>query len=141
MSTLNVDSLAINSGYGSQTPISGCRAWVNFDGSDTFTSGGETRCTLLGSGNVSKVVKRTSGGTTYVYDVYFETPMPDTNYAALFGCTAKVGTNSVYNPVLSEYTTNTSTGTTRQRSASYITVLLNNAGFLEPESASVVIIR
>lgn len=141
MSTLNVDSLAINSGYGSQAPISGCRAWVNFDGSDTFTSSGETRCTLLGSGNVSKVVKRNLSGLLYVYDVWFETPMPDTNYAALFGCTAKVGTNNAYNPILSELTSTTATSTTRLRSASYITVLLNNAGFIEPESASVVIIR
>jgi hypothetical protein len=60
-------------------PIYACRAWVNFDGTAGSTVDGEFCCTIRGSGNVSKVV-RTSSGT---YTMTFATAMPDANYAAL----------------------------------------------------------
>ena len=77
------------------TPIYACRAWVNFDGTDTSSanplnfsndnaenegganSAGENLCAIRGSGNVSKVVRNGTGD----YTVYFTTAMPDTNYA------------------------------------------------------------
>lgn len=67
---------------GAQTgsaPIYGCRAWVNFDGTSVTNVGGENRCTIRGSGNVSKVVRASTGE----YAVHFTTAMPDANYAAV----------------------------------------------------------
>ncbi len=60
-------------------PIFACRAWVNFDGTAGSTVDGEFRCTVRGSGNVSKVVRNATGD----YTVSFTTAMPDANYAAV----------------------------------------------------------
>ena len=78
-------------------PMYACRAWVNFDGVDnssanplSFTntnatnhgdanSAGENLCAIRSSGNVSKVVKNTTGD----YTITFTTPMPDANYCAI----------------------------------------------------------
>ena len=75
-------------------PVYACRAWVNFDGTDTssanplsFTntnatnhgdsnSAGETLCAIRGSGNVSKVVRNGTGD----YTITFTTNMPNANY-------------------------------------------------------------
>ena len=78
-------------------PIYACRAWVNFDGTDTssanplsFTntnatnhgdsnSAGETLCAIRGSGNVSKVVRNGAGD----YTITFTTARPDANYSVV----------------------------------------------------------
>jgi hypothetical protein len=57
-------------------PIYACRAWVNFDGTAGSTVGGEFRCTIRGSANVSKVVRNATGQ----YTIHFTTNMPDANY-------------------------------------------------------------
>ena len=57
-------------------PIFGCRAFVNFDGSDVATVSGESHCKIRASGNISKVVRTTTGEFT----IHFATAMPDTNY-------------------------------------------------------------
>ena len=68
---------------GAQTgsaPIYGCRAWVNFDGtkdSTGATSTANTNRLILGSGNVSSVLRNGAGD----YTVAFTTAMPDENYA------------------------------------------------------------
>ncbi len=68
---------------GAQTgsaPIYGCRAWVNFDGTkDTTgaTSTANTNRLILGSGNVTSVLRNSAGN----YTVTFTTAMPDVNYA------------------------------------------------------------
>jgi hypothetical protein len=59
-----------------EPPIFACRAWVNFDGTAGDTIGGEFRCTIRASGNVSKVVRTATG--TFV--VHFSTAMPDNDY-------------------------------------------------------------
>ena len=77
-------------------PIYACRAWVNFDMSDTSNtnplsfentnatnhgdanSAGETLCAIRGSGNVSKVVRNGTGDHT----ITFTTPMVNANYCA-----------------------------------------------------------
>ena len=67
---------------GAQTgsaPIYGCRAWVNFDGTTVTNVGGEDRCTIRGSGNVTKVVRNNTGD----YTITFSTAMPDANYATV----------------------------------------------------------
>jgi hypothetical protein len=75
---------------GAQTgsaPIYGCRAWVNFDGTTVTNVGGEDRCTVRASGNVSKVVRNGNGD----YTITFTTAMPDADYAASFVCAGSGG--------------------------------------------------
>jgi hypothetical protein len=60
-------------------PIYACRAWVNFDGTAGSTVDGEFRCTIRASGNVSKVVRNSTGN----YTISFTTAMPDANYATV----------------------------------------------------------
>lgn len=50
-------------------PMFACRAWVLFNGTTTVP-------TILGSGNVSSVVKNSSGD----FRIHFTEPMPDINY-------------------------------------------------------------
>ena len=80
---------------GAQTgsaPIYGCRAWVNFNGAAGATVDGEFRCTIRASGNVSKVVRNSTGNFT----IYFTTAMPSTNYAAvMYNNAVATGTTSV----------------------------------------------
>jgi hypothetical protein len=70
---------------GAQTgtaPIFGVRAWVNFNGTVVTNVGGEDRCTIRSSGNVSKVVRSATG--TFV--IHFSTALLNGNYA-VFGIT------------------------------------------------------
>jgi hypothetical protein len=60
-------------------PIFACRAWVNFDGTTVTNVGGEDRCTIRESGNVSKVVRNSTGD----YTISFTTAMPTANYAVI----------------------------------------------------------
>lgn len=57
-----------NSGYGSAATAYGCRAWVNFNGSNGA---------INASGNVSSVTRNGTGD----YSVNFTNAMPDANYA------------------------------------------------------------
>ena len=57
-------------------PIFGCRAFVNFDGSDVATVSSESHCKIRASGNIEKVVRTATGKFT----IHFATDMPDTNY-------------------------------------------------------------
>jgi hypothetical protein len=60
-------------------PIYACRAWVAFNGATGSTVDGEFRCTIRASGNVSKVVRTSTGNFT----VTFTTNMPAADYAVL----------------------------------------------------------
>jgi hypothetical protein len=71
---------------GAQTgsaPIYGCRAWVNFDGTrneaDTGASTNGANVKVFASGNVTSVLKNSTGN----YTVTFTTAMPDANYATV----------------------------------------------------------
>lgn len=59
-------------------PVYGCRAWVNFDGTNVTNVGGEDHCHIRGSGNISKVVRTATGQ----YTIHFAVPMLDANYTA-----------------------------------------------------------
>ena len=75
--TAEIDSssnLKFNSGYGSVATAYGVRAWANFNGSGTVSSGN--------GGNVSSLVDLGEGQ----YRVNFSTAMPDTNYCMVEGC-------------------------------------------------------
>ena len=67
----------------SALPLFGCRAFVNFNGTSylnvTVNGVTEAHCVIRSSGNVSKVVRNTTG----TYTIHFVTPMPDTNYVVL----------------------------------------------------------
>lgn len=79
---------------GAQTgsaPIYGCRAWVNFDGTTVTNVGGENRCTIRGSGNVSKVVRNDTGD----YSVTFSTPMPSANYSCVVSGSSITGVSNM----------------------------------------------
>lgn len=52
-------------------PVYACRAWVNFNGVTTIT--------IRASGNVSSVVRNSTGN----YTINFTTPMQDANYASV----------------------------------------------------------
>ena len=67
----------MSGGQSGDAPVFGCRAWVNFDGTSVTNVGGEDRCTIRSSGNVSKVVR--NGVSEYT--IIFITGMPDANYA------------------------------------------------------------
>ena len=69
--TSNLDNTAL--------PLFGCRAWVRFHGTTVTSVGSESHCLINGSGNISKVVRSGDGQ----YKAYFQTPMPDSNYAAV----------------------------------------------------------
>ena len=71
-------------------PIYACRAWVQFVGTTGSTVDGEFRCTINGSGNVTKVV-RGSGG---IFTVYLTTAMPTANYAATMSYQIASGVNT-----------------------------------------------
>jgi hypothetical protein len=81
---------------GAQTgsaPIYGCRAWVNFDGTTVTDVGGENRCTIRASGNVTKVVRNNTGD----YTITFTTAMPDANYATVINTNQSSSNPSLVN--------------------------------------------
>jgi hypothetical protein len=61
--------LQFNSGYGSVATAYGCRAWVNFNGTDTPA--------IRASGNVSSITDNGVGD----YTLKFSTALSDANYA------------------------------------------------------------
>jgi hypothetical protein len=83
----------LNGAQTGDAPIYGCRAWVNFDGTkDTTgaTSTANTNRLILGSGNVTSVLRNSIGN----YTVNFTTAMPDADYA-LVGSADEAGSGSV----------------------------------------------
>jgi len=66
--TFDGTNLSFNSGYGSAAVAYGCRAWVNFNGSNG---------SIRGSGNVSSVTRNGTG----TYTINFTNAMPDANYS------------------------------------------------------------
>jgi hypothetical protein len=69
-------TFGFNSGYGSVATVYGCRAWVNFDGTGTFSPNPSTTKIRL-SGNVTSITKNSTGN----YTVNFTNAMPDANYS------------------------------------------------------------
>jgi len=101
-------------------PIYACRAWVNFDGTAVTNVGGEDRCTIRSSGNVSKVVRNSTGN----YTVHFTTAMPDANYAAVmfnnaYSGTAATSFSNAYHGGMGDKTT-TTMGVTSYAAAGYV---------------------
>ena len=75
---MRIDSsgnLKFNSGFGSVGTAYGCRAWVNFNGTVTFSPNPGTNA-IRGSGNVTSITDNGTGD----YTINFTNAMPDTNY-------------------------------------------------------------
>ena len=68
----------MNSGYGSVATAYGCRAWIQFDGTGSFT--------INGSGNISSITDNGVGK----YKLNFTTAMPDANYVAVASAQSEV---------------------------------------------------
>ena len=71
-------NLKFNSGFGSVGAAYGCRAWVNFNGTTSFSPNPSTSA-IRGSGNVSSI---TDDGGFGKFTINFTTAMPDANYSA-----------------------------------------------------------
>jgi hypothetical protein len=71
---------------GGDAPMYACRAWVNFNGIDGVV--------IRGSGNVSGVARVSEG----VYDVSFQTPMQDINYAVSLSYSGEIGAVGLVTP-------------------------------------------
>lgn len=103
-------------------PVYGCRTWINFNGANyTLDVGsGENRNTIRGNGNVTKVVRTGLGK----YKIYFITPMPNINYAAV------VTTDGQHVTWTNNHTTNT------------LDINVTNLSnvFVDPVNVSVIII-
>jgi len=98
---------------GAQTgaaPVFAARAWVNFNATTGDTIGGEFRCTIRASGNVSKVVRTATGRFT----IHFTVALPSSSYCTL-GSIQVGGTTdaNAYNDffVLSQSTASANIGT------------------------------
>ena len=81
----NITPAKLSGGQSGSAPVYGCRAWVNFDGTrneaDTGASTNGANVKIRASGNVSSVLKNSTGN----YTITFSTAMPDANYAAFQG--------------------------------------------------------
>lgn len=77
----NITPAKLSGGQSGSAPIYGCRAWVNFDGTrneaDTGASTNGANVKIRASGNVSSVLKNSTGD----YTITFTTAMPDANYS------------------------------------------------------------
>jgi hypothetical protein len=82
-----VVSFVNNFGTVANLPAYQCRAWVNFNGTDTVA--------IRASGNVSSVTDNDTGD----YTVNFTTAMPDANYSAPMVCNG-FDSGSIDNPTL-----------------------------------------
>jgi hypothetical protein len=73
-------------------PVYDCRAWVNFNGTGTFSPNPSTTA-IRASGNVSSITKNGTGD----YTVNFTTAMADANYSVVCGGRRASGTLLVTN--------------------------------------------
>lgn len=115
-------------------PIFGCRAWVNFDGTrnvdDTGASINGQPVLIRGSGNVTSVVKNSTGD----YTINFTTAMPDTN----FGTTISVSSDASSAMIFYEDGSHT---TARTTSSQKISIRSNIPTAVDRTSVSVMIFR
>ena len=99
-------------------PLFGCRAWVNFDGTSVD---GSNNCAIRASGNVSSVVRNSTG----IYTITFATAMPDANYCVIATSTIHAGTSNA-GVVVSVHNTNGTTPTQSTTSVKLVCIGVNN---------------
>jgi len=116
----SIGNFLFNSGYGSVATAYGCRAWVNFNGTDTVA--------IRASGNVSSITDNGTGD----YTVNMTTAMPDANYAITMTIG---GTNNAY--LWRDY----SDGTARTTSAFRVATLQLNQSSVDPSQVNISVFR
>jgi hypothetical protein len=122
-----VSAVHLDGNQSGSAPIFGARAWVNFDGTGTFSPNPSTT-KIRASGNVTSITDNGTGS----YSVNFTTPMPDTNYAV--SGTASLGANyAILRP-----STTFSTGSV---DISTVTQNGGNPTAFDPSIVSVIITR
>lgn len=84
----NITAAKLNGAQTGSAPIYGARAWVNFDGTGTFSPNPSTT-KIRASGNVSSITDNGTGD----YTINFTTAMPDTNYS-VSGAVSQAGNTS-----------------------------------------------
>jgi hypothetical protein len=85
--TVSLQTLQLNSGYGSAVTAFGCRAWVSFNGTGTPA--------IRASGNVSSITDVGAGN----YKINYTTSMPDVNYSCSSNAVKGGGGPSAINSV------------------------------------------
>jgi len=96
---VTADKLTTTTG---SAPVYACRAWVNFNGTTGSTIDGEFRCTIRASGNVTKVVRNSTGD----YTVTFTTALPpDYAIAGVGSSNPESATNALKGIMRSTYST------------------------------------
>ncbi len=110
-------------------PIYACRAWVAFNATTGSTVDGEFRCTIRGSGNISKVV-RTATGT---FTVTFSTNMPNANYAVIAN-----GSHALLLSRGTNFETFSTTGSGFEMVSGYANTATNGTGF-NPEWVNIAV--
>lgn len=135
----NADTATKFAGTTGTAPVFGVRAWVNFDGTkDTTgaTSTANTNRLILGSGNVSTVLRNLAGD----YTVSFTTAMQDINYC----CVASCSHSGVYGAIAVDVMSNIagSNGVTAPTTSSVrLVVQQPNVGNFDVPYVNVLIIR
>ena len=110
-------------------PLYACRAWVNFNGTNTVA--------IRASGNVSSITDNGTG----LYTVNFTTAMPDSNYAV--SCTSAQGvTNNLFNLSI-DTGTNSSLAPAALKTTTAVRVRNRSSSGSQgdPEEANVIIFR
>lgn len=124
--SVTADSINLNAGYGSDAPIYGVRAWVNFVGTGTVD--------IRDSGNVSSVTDNATGD----YTINFTSALPDVNYAAVG--TVQHASGIIGNGHLTGVGTGTNYTTSSYRFYT-VYILSGNTSNYDPVVVSVSIIR
>lgn len=124
--SVTADSINLNAGYGSDAPIYGVRAWVNFNATGTVA--------IRESGNVSSVTDNATGD----YTINFTSALPDVNYAAVG--TAQHASGIINNGHLTGVGTGTNYTTSSYRFYT-VYILSGNTSYYDPVVVSVSIIR
>jgi hypothetical protein len=81
---------------GGSAPVYACRAWVNFDGVNITTDYGNGANGIRGFGNVSSVVRNSTG----IFTMNFITPMQDADYSIVSGGSIAEGANATQFPTI-----------------------------------------
>jgi len=110
-----------NSGFGSVRTAYGCRAWVNFNGSNGA---------IRGSGGVSSVNRNSTGD----YSISFTAAMPDLNYGVSMGGSITFGSGVFYGNGLNDYSGWTT-------SSCKIRFVAGNGTYFDPEIACISVFR
>jgi hypothetical protein len=129
--TFNMGDAKVEKPVGS-APVFACRAWVNFDGTGTFSPNPSTT-KIRASGNVSSITDNGTGD----YTVNFTTALPDANYSAVV-TTGSSATATGNTPYTGQHS---GTGTTSFATTAYRFWSKQGAAVVDADLTSVAVFR